>query len=210
MRFLSLMAPVAAAALLAGCGSGDDGPALGSAQRPLVATTQAPAVGQAKAKSTGARVNEAAPATTAKAQRKQTTKAAQAAAPSYDALLRQKGAKGSRFSPCNLVSQKRAEAILGGPVQQPLEAPQGPTCIYRETSGKSFVTLAVQAVSFTKIRHQVLQRKQVKVSGRTAYCGRYGQPMLYVPLGRRRVLSVAAPCEVARMFASTAVQRLGL
>jgi hypothetical protein len=46
------------------------------------------------------------------------------------------------------------------------------------------------------------------VTDRTGYCGHFGQDMLYVPLRGDGVLSVAAPCGVAKKFAARAVQRL--
>jgi hypothetical protein len=106
------------------------------------------------------------------------------------------------------VTKAQAGAIVGAPLQDPLEAPQGPTCIYRSRDGKRFVTLAVQPVAFSKLKRQMHQRRQVAVSNKTAFCGMLGQPILYVPLSGSRVLSVAAPCQVARKFAARAVQRL--
>jgi hypothetical protein len=220
MRFLTPIVVVATVSgtLLAGCGGADEPkPALGSAERPMVATTQAPAVSPstktAPSARKDARTNEAAANQEPPAVRPGTgapaPDGAKAKAPGYQALLKQKGTqKGSRFTPCNLVSERRAAAILGGPVQQPLEAPQGPTCIYRSTSGKSFVTIAVQTTSFAKLRKQLVKPSRVDVRGRAAYCGRLGQPMLYVPLTGSRVLTVTAPCPIAKAFAVSAVQTL--
>ena len=106
------------------------------------------------------------------------------------------------------MTKAQAGAIVGAPLQDPLEAPQGPTCIYRSQDGKRFVTLAVQSVPFSKLKHQMHKRQQVAVSNKTAFCGMLGQPILYVPLSGSRVLSVAAPCQVARKFAARAVLRL--
>jgi hypothetical protein len=228
MRLISLLgAPAAAAVLLAaGCGGSDD-PAPGSAQNPMVATTQAKALPKA-ADRKAARVSESADASGAKVSSQkgaakasadgapasatgggEAGSASKSGSPNYEALLAQKGSpKGSRFTPCNLVSQRRAEAILGGKVAEPLEAPQGPTCIYRTVSGKSFVTIAVQGTSFAKLRKQLVKPEPVTVQGRAGYCGKLGQPMLYVPLGTRKLLTVAAPCDIAKAFAATAVQRL--
>ena len=41
-----------------------------------------------------------------------------------------------RFTPCNLVTAPQARAIVGAPIEQPFEAPQGPTCIYRSRDGE--------------------------------------------------------------------------
>ena len=96
---------------------------------------------------------------------------------------RQSSKPESRFTPCNLVSERRRAEIVGAPIEQPLEAPQGPTCIYRSRDGKSFVTVAVQRVSIDSLTGRLQQRETVDVGSRAAYCGKYGQPMLYLPLG---------------------------
>jgi hypothetical protein len=129
--------------------------------------------------------------------------------PGYEALVdRQTSKPRERFTPCNLVSAAQARAIFGAPVQPPLEAPQGPTCIYRTRRGDGFATVAMQAVHFGSVKRRMAQRRQVKVADRTAFCGTYGQSMLYVPLSRGRVLSIAAPCGVAQKFAARAVRQL--
>ena len=90
----------------------------------------------------------------------------------------------------------------------PVEAPQGPTCIFRARSGKAFVTLAVQKLDISRLKKQLHRAQSVGVAHRAGYCGTYGQQMLYVSLPRQRVLSVAGPCGVARRFAAHAVPRL--
>ena len=120
----------------------------------------------------------------------------------------QQSRPGKRFTPC-VVTQGQARAILGAPVLELVEAPQGPTCIYRAKSGKSFATLAVQTLQFDRLRRKMGQPRRYKVADRTAYCGGHGgQTVLYVPLARGRVLSVTAPCDLARRFAVRAVPRL--
>jgi hypothetical protein len=109
-------------------------------------------------------------------------------------------------APCTLVSREQASAILGERVAKPSEAVQGPTCIYR--GRKSFVTVAVQTLDFDKIKPKLGLRQRIEVSNQVAYCGNYGQQMLYVPLSEGRVLSVAAPCPRAKRFAALAVQAL--
>lgn len=175
---------VAATAVLAGCGgSGSDAaPApLGSPGNPV------------PARAADATVNEgAAPAK-----------------PGYAKLVQRQGRKPeSRFTPCNLVTTAQARAIIGTPVAQPVEAPLGPTCIYRSRDRKAFVTLAVQAVGLSDAARQMRGRRSLKVSGRAAVCGRLDRPMLYVSLAPRRILAVAGPCAMARRFAATAVDRL--
>jgi hypothetical protein len=189
------------AALLAACGGqSKPKPPAGSPDNPLVAQAPQDTVTQG-------RLNEAAPAAKGAGAEGATSKAA--AQPGYQKLVERQGSKPrSRFTPCNLVTKAQAGAIVGAPLQDPLEAPQGPTCIYRSQDGKRFVTLAVQSVPFSKLKHQMHKRQQVTVSNKTAFCGMLGQPILYVPLTGSRVLSVAAPCQVARKFAARAVPRL--
>jgi hypothetical protein len=121
---------------------------------------------------------------------------------------KQKALAPSPARPCSLVTKSQAQTILGTPIVEPLQAPQGPTCIYRSRSGGRFVTLAVQTASFARLEKQLRSARSVRVAGSTGSCGRYGRPMLYVPLARGRVLSVAAPCDVAARFAARAVARL--
>jgi Protein of unknown function (DUF3558) len=192
MRLLALVALATAAIAVTACGGDAKPPAApGSPQRPLVGKQPTPGGGTA-----GGRRNEAAAPAKAKA-------------PGYDALLdAQSSHPRSRFTPCNLVTEKQAQAILGAPLQDPVEAAQGPTCIYRSKDGRSFVTLAVQSLDFAKLKPRLRVPRRVTVGARTAYCGTYGQPMLYVPLSSGRVLSVAGRCEVARRFATRAVRQL--
>jgi len=195
-RLLICLATAAmAAGALAGCGGGDDQAAApGSPENPLVGQTQEPDVEGA------ARSNEAAAA----GEGQGTTEE-----PGFEALVDQQSSKPrSRFSPCSLVSQPRARAILGAPVEQPVEAPQGPTCIYRTVDGEHFVTIAIQALDFRGQKRLMDDAQDLDVSSRSAYCGTIGQPMLNVRLPGSRVLTVGAPCEVAKDFAAIAVQRL--
>jgi len=106
------------------------------------------------------------------------------------------------------VTKAQAGAILGAAMREPFEAPQGPTCIYRTRSGKGFVSVAVQATDIRKLAPRLRLRQRVAVSSRVGYCGTYGQPMLYLPLSRGRVLSVSGHCAVAKRFALKAVRRL--
>jgi len=204
VRSLGLIALLLMAALLAACGGqSKPKPPPGSPQNPLVAQAPQEAVTQG-------RLNESAPAAKGAAGAgAEGAKPKADAKPGYQKLVERQGSKPrSRFTPCNLVTKAQAGAIVGAPQQDPLEAPQGPTCIYRSRDGKRFVTLAVQSVAFSKLKHQMHKRQQVSVSNKTAFCGMLGQPILYVPLSGSRVLSVAAPCQVARKFAARAVPRL--
>jgi hypothetical protein len=179
MRPRMLLGCLGATALLAGCGGGEKQAAPGSPQNPLVGKTQA-----------------------ASEKRK-------AAEPGYKTLLkRQDGRPQSRFTPCGLVTRAQASAIVGEPVQLPFEAPQGPTCVYRTVKGKGLVTLAVQKAEFAKAKTNLQQAAKVDLGNRTGVCGQYGQPTLYAPLSHGRMLTVAAPCGVAKRFAARAVRAL--
>ena len=183
MRRLSLVSLVAAAAVMAACG---DAQPPSSADKPQVAKLTGPV---AKGPT-----NEA---------------ASGSSAPSFEKLVERQSSKpGSRFTPCSLVTRAQAGAILGAAVLVPREAPQGPTCIYRTRTGDDFVTLAVEQMSFSGLKRQQRRERPLEVAGRSAFCGAHGQPMLYVQLSRERVLSVAAPCPVAKRFATRAVTRL--
>lgn len=180
-----LIALALASVLLAACGgSSKPSPPPGSPQNPLVAETE---------KTSPA--SEAAPAAGAK--------------PGYQGLLESQASKPrSRFTPCNLVTKAQAQAIVGLPLRDPLEAPRGPTCIYRSRDGKRLITLAVQPLDFATLKRRVRGRQAVSVANRSAFCGTLGAPVLYVELPKRRVLSVAARCEVGKQFATAAVRRL--
>jgi len=188
MRLLSVIALLTAAALLSACGdAGAPAAPPGSPDNPLVAKPTQNA--------TTGRSNE--------------SSASSSQPLGYRKLLeRQSSRPKTRFTPCNLVSRGQAKAILGVALQAPFEAPQGPTCIYRNKSGSTFVTVAVQPLDFDRLKKQMRRPHVVDVSRRSAYCGTSGGPMLYMPLSRRRVLSVAAPCPIAQQFATRAVARL--
>ena len=209
MRALSLLLIAGSVMLPTACGGGDDSKASappGSPKNPLVAKSQ-----------TTATAGESSPAPASKSRGRKASRATGSKTPSsgsetqpgYQKLVdRQTGKPRSSFTPCNLVTKAQAREIVGAELRDPVEAPQGPTCIYRTKTGKGFVTLAVQTVKFKKIRPHLHQARRFKVSDRTAYCGQFGQAVLYVPLSRGRVLSVTAPCPVGRQFAATAVRRL--
>jgi hypothetical protein len=185
-RMPCLIALLLATVLLAACGGGSSKPSPppGSPENPLVAEPE---------KSSAA--SEAAPTAAAK--------------PGYQGLVESQSSKPrSRFTPCNLVTKAQAQTIVGLPLRDPLEAPRGPTCIYRSRDGKRLITLAVQPLDFATLKRRVHGRQAVSVANRSAFCGTLGAPVLYVELPKRRVLSVAARCEVGKQFATAAVRRL--
>jgi hypothetical protein len=148
--------------------------------------------------------NERARAARAKAQ------AAKAAAgePTGRGPRRQLAAAPSATRPCSLVTKAQARKIVGVPIVEPLEAPQGPTCIYRSKAGKQLVTLTVQTTDFARLKSQVRKLHAVSVADHSAVCGSYGRPMLYLPLAGGRVLSITGACEIASRFAAKAVPHL--
>lgn len=176
---LTLLTAMTVAALLAGCGGSSSSAPSGSPSNPVPASEQA---GSEKP-------------TTVK--------------PGYSTLLaRQTKKPQSRFTPCNLVTKTQARAIIGTPIDEPVEAPLGPTCIYRSQNGKAFVTIAVPTVQYSKLKRTSRRRHPVTIANRAGFCGGDGKPTLYVPLQSRRVLAVAAPCPVAARFAAAAVKQL--
>jgi hypothetical protein len=191
LRWAFLAAPAVLAALAIGCG-GDEpesAAAPGTPANPLVAEPS-------EAVAAGGRSNESGAG-------------AAAPQPGYEDLVdAQSSSPRSDFTPCNLVSANRAREIVGAALEPPLEAPQGPTCIYRSRDGRHFVTVAVQPLDLAAVRQDMRRGREVPVAGRSGYCGVHGQPVLYVPISGGRVLSVAGPCALAREFAATAVERL--
>ena|ERR1700754_3560079 len=129
--------------------------------------------------------------------------------PGYAKLLKRQTSKpASRFTPCNLVSKAQAGAILRTAIAEPVEAPLGPTCIYRAQRGKAYVTVAVQSQSFKALTGGLPKASAITVAKHRAVCNSAGAQTLYVALAGHRVLSVGGPCVTAMKFASTAVRRL--
>ncbi len=112
-------------------------------------------------------------------------------------------------NPCKLVSQAQAQAIVGGPVSTPQEAPLGPTCIYEARGGRESITIAVETTDFAKIKPMIHDTIRKVVAGHALYCGDYGRPTTFVPLAHGQVLNVSASCAVGLRFAEQAVSQLG-
>ncbi len=188
-RLLALVALAIGASALAACGGGDE-PAPGTAKSPLVAdTSQAPA----------GRSNESQPVSPG---------TESVTDPNYERLVAAQTSKPrERFTPCGLLTTAEAASVLGGKVEAPVEAPQGPTCIYRTKSGET-ATIAIQSVTPAGLKRQVKRAERVDVSGRRAYCATGTQHVLYLPVTDDRVLSISAPCDIARRLAVNAVPRL--
>ncbi|HEY5287249.1 MAG TPA: DUF3558 family protein [Solirubrobacteraceae bacterium] len=128
---------------------------------------------------------------------------------SIDDEINASGAK--TVDPCTLVTREEAQAIVGKPVGNPVDAPQGPTCIYSVQGAKAPVTLAVQSLHFSTVKPQSQLRDRITltIAGHSAYCGVAGTPTLIVPLSAGRFLSVVAPCPIAASFAGKALGRIG-
>jgi hypothetical protein len=180
---------LAVAVVAAGCGSQDTtkpkGP-LGSPDNPVPARAEA----ESSAGSEGGAATKPGYAKLLERQRKATTKPR------------------SRFTPCNLVSRAQARAYLRTAVDDPVEAPLGPTCVYRSSNGRSHVTLAVTNQRFSQAVAELDGAAALRVAHRRAACGRVGGPKLYVSLTGGRVLAVEGPCVTALKFATAAVGRL--
>ncbi len=113
-------------------------------------------------------------------------------------------------NPCTLVSRAEAQKIVGKPVAEPTEAPQGPTCIYQAQGATSYITLAVESKDFSKIepQSQLHGRMSLTIAGHAAYCGTAGTQTLIVPLPNGKFMAVSAPCPVAASFAAKALSRV--
>jgi hypothetical protein len=133
---------------------------------------------------------------------------ANAGEPTSRGPRRQLAAAPSAKRPCLLVTKAQARKIVGVPIVEPLEAPQGPTCIYRSKAGKQLITLTVETTDFARLKAQVRKQRAVSVANHSAVCGSYGRPMLYLPLAGGRVLSIAGACAMASRFAAKAVPHL--
>ncbi|MGI9099581.1 MAG: hypothetical protein ACR2H2_14015 [Solirubrobacteraceae bacterium] len=223
MRSILALALTVAAGVLVACGGDSDtkGP-LGTQSNPLVAvpnpspTRTPPTKPRNEAGARSAKASTGRPPGSSTAGSTSATKGTSGASSKRAgsgetprrSRRKQKTLPASPQRPCSLVTKHQARSIIGAAINEPLQAPQGPTCIYQTPSGKQHVTLAVQTVDFATLRRQLRKTRRVDISGRTAYCGTYGRPMLYLPLAGRQVLSISAPCATATAFAIQAAARL--
>ena len=95
-------------------------------------------------------------------------------------------------------------------IGEPVDAPQGPTCIYEQLHAKRQITIAVESTPFSKVKPQaqLQDRISLEIAGHAAYCGTSGEQTLIVPLPDDRFLAVAAPCPIAASLATTALSRI--
>jgi hypothetical protein len=111
-------------------------------------------------------------------------------------------------NPCSLVSVAEAKTITGKEITRSLEAPLGPTCVYKLAGSKADITLDVESANLTQVTRHMAGRQQLTVHGHKAYCGKLGSEMLFVPLSGGRFLHVNAPCPAAQRLAALALTRL--
>jgi hypothetical protein len=112
------------------------------------------------------------------------------------------------LNPCKLVSSSELGAIAHQQVTSQIEAPLGPTCIFKLRGAPSDITLTVESAGFPQLVHQMRKPRRVTVRGHTGYCGSLGRPTLYLSLGGGRVMSIAATCNVTVAVADKALGRL--
>jgi hypothetical protein len=221
VRAATLIAIALCGGMLTSCGGDSTArkPPPGSTENPLAARTDpttrtsedpSPEEGaRSRASEAGATSKPAArTSASAPASRKPTADSSVVTRPAIPGRKLPTVVRPSARRPCTLVTKAQAEAIVGRPLLEPIQAPQGPTCIYRDRADRSYITVGVQSTTLAELGPQLRRRPAVAVSGRTAYCIRLVTPTLYVGLPGRRVLSVAAPCGVARRFAAAALATL--
>ena len=108
--------------------------------------------------------------------------------PGYKALVEQPARKPrERFTPVQPGHRSAGAGDHRRADRAPVEAPQGPTCIYRSRDGATTSSRSPSRQSNFGDDQAADGRiaREVEVVDRAAYCGTYGQPMLYVPLARR-------------------------
>jgi hypothetical protein len=113
-------------------------------------------------------------------------------------------------NPCTLLSRADVQAVVHQQVGQPVEAPQGPTCIYTPQHAKRQITVAVESLPFSEVKPQtqLQDRISLTIAGHSAFCGTSGGQRLIIPLPNDRYLAVAAPCPIAASLAAKALSRI--
>lgn len=120
------------------------------------------------------------------------------------------GGGGPQLDPCTLVTLSEAEGITGGSIANPVEAPLGPTCIYKPNGSKPWITISVETRGdFAGVTHLMRNGAPYTAGSHSAVCGQLGDEMVFLSLGGGRVLHVTAPCAIAKQFAIKALSRLG-
>jgi hypothetical protein len=112
------------------------------------------------------------------------------------------------LNPCTLVSRAEVQAVLHQQVGAPVDAPQGPTCIYTPQHTKGQITVAVESLPFSQVKPQAALQARISLvlAGHATYCGNAGgRQMLVVPLAENRFLTVTASCPIAASLAAKAL-----
>lgn len=110
--------------------------------------------------------------------------------------------------PCTLVTADEAAAVFGESIRAPVEAPMGPTCLYRTNAREDFVSVALPTIDGEHRQQMLHGLERVDVDGLKGYCGPAEHSNLLVPLTDDRVLTVnggGGGCEVAKAFALKAL-----
>jgi hypothetical protein len=113
--------------------------------------------------------------------------------------------------PCKLVTAAEASGLFGAQVGDPIEAPLGPSCIFRSGQREDFVSVALQRMEEKHLAPLIRDRDKLDVDRLTGYCGPGEASNLLVPLSSGRVLTIeggAGGCELAKAFALKALGRL--
>jgi hypothetical protein len=120
------------------------------------------------------------------------------------------GTGGSQLDPCTVLTLSEVQTMIGGTITSPVEAPQGPTCIYKSTGAKAWITLSVERrTDYAKVAGWMKHGQKLTVGTHSGDCGQLGNDNLFLPLGNGRVVHVTAPCAIAKEIAATVVSRLG-
>ena len=195
------------ALVLAGCGDSSSHTTTGTVtQQARQVTIASPDVGAAPAQATAhAKAHAGKQAPAASAGRRDKQAARYPSGPDDE----NNGTGAKPLDPCKLVSSSEVQGIAQHPVAGQINAPLGPTCIYKLRGAQSDITLAVESAGFKQLVRQMKKSQRVSIRGRTGYCGQLGKPTLYLSLGAGRVLSVSASCRLTVPIADTALGRLG-
>jgi hypothetical protein len=114
------------------------------------------------------------------------------------------------LNPCTLVTASEAQAITGGPIAGLVQAPQGPTCIYKLGGAKRSITLSVEAANFSAVTKSITNGAPfIMGKQHSGVCGQLGAQMVFLSLASGQVLNVTAPCPIAKLIAAKALSRLG-
>lgn len=113
--------------------------------------------------------------------------------------------------PCKLVTAAEASAIFDAEVSKPVEAPLGPSCIFRSGAREDFVSVSLQRMDKRHLAPLIEEREKLAVGELTGYCGPGEGSNLLVPLSGGQVLTVeggTGGCDLSKAFALKALGRI--